>query len=588
MFTKSFGYSISNTAAKALLLSLATVSTALAQDHIVPPMVNIPAGNFMMGAEGGDPATMPIHPVSVDAFQLAKYTVTVAEFRQFAEDTGFTRESTCNDFIDKEGLRGPKHLGTGRWDKHRYSYSEYQPVTCISWQDANAYADWLSNKTGTKYRLPTEQEWEYSAKANTTSRYFWGDDPDMTKACLYGNFADQTGEHVNNNKYGMSNVGWIEHVNCDDGEAYNAMVGLYRPNPFGLYDVDGNVGQYLNSCYFSDGYKARPKEEMDVKKCEFIVHRGGNWHYPAQPHAARNRFKREGWNVGTGMGFRLAANGNSNNSDASTIKFEKSLKQAQKKYLSARIKRPTAPTNIQLITVKSKTTNAKAITKNNYTLSWQPHSDIGVTAYEIYQSKSRYSHFHGGFYQKHYQKIQTVNASENSTAVALPVTGGSFRVIAVTDKETSLPSQIVTVFVEPEAINLPGKINMQDTIALVNIPLYHREARVDKSELYYLFKTNKGSDQSVVSASFNVNVNKSAWYTLNYRGATFQTGEFFSLWQNNTLVGKIDYDPDIDDKTANRHKVFLEKGIQTLQVSVLRAGFDRWSMVWLEFTELED
>ncbi|MFT5296033.1 MAG: sulfatase activating formylglycine-generating enzyme, partial [Colwellia sp.] len=286
MFTKSFGYSISNTAAKALLLSLATVSTALAQDHIVPPMVNIPAGNFMMGAEGGDPATMPIRPVSVDAFQLAKYTVTVAEFRQFAEDTGFTRESTCNDFIDKEGLRGPKHLGTGRWDKHRYSYSEYQPVTCISWQDANAYADWLSNKTGTKYRLPTEQEWEYSAKANTTSRYFWGDDPDMTKACLYGNFAVQTGEHVNNNKYGMSNVGWIEHVNCDDGEAYNAMVGLYRPNPFGLYDVDGNVGQHLNSCYFSDGYKARPKEEMDVKKCEFIVHRGGNWHYPAQPHAA--------------------------------------------------------------------------------------------------------------------------------------------------------------------------------------------------------------------------------------------------------------------------------------------------------------
>ncbi len=582
MLNKAFIKSISSRTLNILLLSVGTVSTTCAQDYIVPPMVNIPAGNFMMGAEGGDPATLPIHPVSVDAFQLGKYTVTVAEFRKFADDTGFTRESTCNDFIDKDGLRGPKHLGSGRWDKHRHSYSDYQPVTCISWQDANAYADWLSEKTAVQYRLPTEEEWEYAAKANTTSRYFWGDDPDMSKACLYGNFADQTGEHVNNKKYGMSNVGWIEHANCDDTEAYNAMVGLYRPNPFGLYDIDGNVGQYLNSCYFEDGYKVRAKEAMDVKKCEFIVHRGGNWHYPAQPHATRNRFKREGWNVGTGMGFRLAVNGHNNNAEASTVKFEKSLKQAQTKHLATRSKIPAAPKNTQLVKIQSDNKG------NSYKLSWQTSSDLRVMGYEIYQSKTRYAHLYGGFYQNHYQKLQTVNASENSIEVTLPVTGGSFRVISVTDKDTSLPSQIVTVFVEPEAVELPGKINMQDTIALENIPLYHREARVDKSELYYLFKTNKGSDQSEVTASFNVNVNKSAWYTLNYRGGTFQTGEFFKLWQNNTLVGKIYYDADIDDKTSNRHKVFLEKGNQTLQISVLRDGFDRWSMVWLKFTELAD
>ena len=585
MLNKPFITLTSSRTLKILVLSVGTVSTTWAQDHIVPPMVNIPAGHFMMGAEGGDPATMPIHRVSVDDFQLGKYTVTVAEFRKFADDTGFTRESTCNDFIDKEGLRGPKHIGSGRWDKHRHSYSDYQPVTCISWQDANAYAGWLTSKTGTKYRLPTEQEWEYSAKANTTSRYFWGDDPDTTKACLYGNYADQTGEHINNNKYGMSNVGWIEHVNCDDGEAYNAMVGLYRPNPFGLFDIDGNVGQYLNSCYFEDGYKSRSKEELDVNKCEFIVHRGGNWHYPAQPHATRNRFKREGWNVGTGMGFRLAVDGHSSKlaeSAETTAKFEKSLKQAQTEHLATRSKIPTAPKNTQLVKVPS---DSKG---NTYQLSWQPSTDKGVTGYEIYQSKSRYAHLYGGFYQKHYQKLQTVNATENSMDVTLPNTGGSFRVIAVTDKDTSLPSKIVTVFVEPEAVNLPGKINMQDTIALENIPLYHREARTDKSELYYLFKTNKGSDQSTVTASFKINVKKSAWYTLNYRGGSFHTGEFFKLWQNNTLVGKIDYDPEIDDKTSNRHKVFLGKGKQTLQVSVLREGFDRWSMVWLEFTELTD
>ncbi len=308
---------------------IAPITTAVAKDYIAPPMVNIPAGEFMMGSEGGDPATMPIHKVSIAAFQMGKYSVTVSEFRKFAEDTGFTRESTCNDFIDGDGLRGPTHIGSGKWDKHRSTYSDYQPVVCISWQDANAYADWLSNKTGIKYRLPTEQEWEYATKANTTSRHFWGDDFDLTKACFYGNFADHTGEHINNQKHGLSNVGWIEHANCDDGEAYNAIVGLYRPNPFGLYDMVGNTAQYLNSCYEESGYNIDSKEQ-DINSCEYLVHRGGTWHYPAEPHSTRDRVKRVGWNVGSNTGFRLAVDGQSNNIDQSTVSFEAKFKQAQK------------------------------------------------------------------------------------------------------------------------------------------------------------------------------------------------------------------------------------------------------------------
>jgi len=83
-------------------------------------------------------------------------------------------------------------------------------------------------------------------------------------------------------------------------------------------------------------------------------------------------------------------------------------------------------------------------------------------------------------------------------------------------------------------------------------------------------------------------VKKSAWYRLNYRGKSFQSAPFFKLWQNNTVLGEFSYDEEIDDKTSSRHKVFLQQGSHSLQLSVLREGFDMWSMSWLEFTELKE
>jgi len=567
MFNNKLIFSTSKNSIKILFLTLSSLSTTWAQDHIVPPMVNIPAGNFMMGAEGGDSANKPIHAESVAAFQMGKYAVTVAEFRIFAEETGFNPESTCGDFMDSNGLGGPTDLGTGRWDKHRYSYSEYQPVTCIK-------------KTGIQYRLPTEPEWEYAAKANTTSRYFWGNDFDMTQACLYGNFADQTGEYVNNKKYGLSNVGWIEHSNCNDGEAYNAIVGLYRANPFGLYDIAGNASELLNSCYFDDGYKVRTKGEMDVNKCEYISHRGSGWHYPAQPHSARGRYKREGWNRLSDTAFRLATDGHSNKLDASTIKFEEKLKQTQTKRLATRPKILVAPKNAQLVKLKERTEN------NIYQLSWQPIKDQRVIGYDIYQTNSPYAHLYGGYYQNHYEKINSVKANVNSFEVNLPNKEGSFRIVAKSEKLSSLPSQPASLFVMPKSVIIPGKIFMNNTTKLENIHL-RKSTRENNPAPFYLSKVNKNSDNSLVTATFNINVKKSAWYNVNYRGGSFIKGVFFKLWQNDTLLGEISYDPELKYKASNFHQVFLEKGIHSLQLSVLREGFDMWNITWLEFTEVK-
>jgi formylglycine-generating enzyme required for sulfatase activity len=539
-------------------------------------MVNIPAGKFLMGTEVGATSAKPIHSVSVQAFQMAKYPVTMAEFRKFAEDTGFNPEAECLDHLDKNWLSGPTNIGTASWDEHRYIESEYQPVTCMLREDANAYADWLSGKTGIKYRLPTEQEWEYSAKANTTSRYFWGDDPTMSQACLYGNFADQSGEYIASKQYGASYVGFLEYANCDDGEAYHSIVGLYRPNPFGLYDMDGNVSQHLNTCYYEDGYKERSKVEMDLSKCEFTATRGNTWHYPPQPLAVRGRNKKT-WKPFSGSGFRLAADGYNDHVATSTIIFETALKNAQKQRLATRPNLPSAPKNLQLVKLKN----------NKYKISWQSNNDLRVEGYEIYKSISPYSHLNGGFYQNYYVKVQTVNATKNSIILNLPDEGGSFRVVTKINKLTSLPSQ-PAVYVKPKTVNIPGRINMHDSIALENVHLVYRKAKDDKPEVYYLSKFNKAFEQPLVTTTFNVNVEKSAWYHLNYRGNSFHTKSFFKLWQNNTLVGDIDYDPKIDDKSSNRHRVLLEKGIHTMQLSIMHEGFDYWSMTWLELVEIED
>jgi hypothetical protein len=128
---------------------------------------------------------------------------------------------------------------------------------------------------------------------------------------------------------------------------------------------------------------------------------------------------------------------------------------------------------------------------------------------------------------------------------------------------------------------------MVDTVALENAHLRYREAKDDKAELYYLLKFT-GPEQLVSKAEFRVDVKKSAWYTLNYRGKMGGKGEFFQLWRENKLIGKISYDKNIDDKTSDRHKVFLPKGQYPLQLSVIRESPDRWDMVWIDFTEVKD
>jgi formylglycine-generating enzyme required for sulfatase activity/uncharacterized caspase-like protein len=236
-----------------------------------PSMVWIPAGSFRMGAiqGGGHSDEKPVHRVSINRFAMSRYEVTFAEYDKFAEATG---------------RKKPSDRGWGRGNR---------PVINVSLRDAKAYAEWLSKQTGKQYRLPTEAEWEYAARAGTETARYWGNDPD--KACSYANVHDITSKKEN----GFS---WTHH-NCTDGYAKTAPVGHFKPNNFDLFDMLGNVWEWTCSEY-EDKYKGN--EKLCNKHASRAVIRGGSWFYvPRYVRVAyRNRLSDGGRN-GT-VGFRLA------------------------------------------------------------------------------------------------------------------------------------------------------------------------------------------------------------------------------------------------------------------------------------------
>ena len=199
-----------------------------------PEMISIPTGSFFMGNKD-DPLAMPVHKVTINKpFAMSKYEITFNDYDMFAQATNRPLPSD------------------NRWGRGN------RPVINVNFEDALAYASWLSETTGKKYRLPTESEWEYVARAETNSLFWWGND-----------IKDASGR-----------------ANCRRGcnskfsglfGAKTAPVGSYPANGFGVYDTAGNVAEWVADC-FTDNYTLHPKngQAMLVKNCSSRVVRGGS------------------------------------------------------------------------------------------------------------------------------------------------------------------------------------------------------------------------------------------------------------------------------------------------------------------------
>lgn len=243
-----------------------------------PELVALPAGSFIMGAAQGDPekneSEGPPHRVNVPPVLMGRYPVTFDEWEACVRDKG------CPDTPDDAG-----------WGRGR------RPVIDISWEDAQRYVGWLSRRTGKRYRLPSEAEWEYAARAGADSARFWGED--SGRACRFANVYDTSARR-------SMRATWLPHA-CDDGFVNTAPVGSFQPNAFGLYDVVGNVWQWTADCW-EDDYSGASGEARarDTRGCAFRTMRGGS--FMSDPPRARvtSRMRNDPQDKDINIGLRIA------------------------------------------------------------------------------------------------------------------------------------------------------------------------------------------------------------------------------------------------------------------------------------------
>jgi formylglycine-generating enzyme required for sulfatase activity len=282
---------------------------------ICPDMVLIPHGSFQMGTTDEElvrekvPETyrsweLPRHTVTIASdFYIAKYPVTVGEFKAFVRAKSPALAGGCYTF--EKGIDG-KYGWTNKfnrtWENPGFPQTDPDPVVCVSYADAQAYVEWLNTNTETKsYRLPSEAEWEYAARAGTSTARFWGDSRDP--ACRFANVADRTLARQLN----VASPDPERFFACDDGFAFTAPVGAFERNPFGLYDMLGNVWQWTIDCWNED-YKNAPSDgsARPTGDCSRRVVRGGSWDNDPRDVRAGNRGWNDTDNRGTGTGFRVA------------------------------------------------------------------------------------------------------------------------------------------------------------------------------------------------------------------------------------------------------------------------------------------
>ncbi|WP_298503805.1 formylglycine-generating enzyme family protein [uncultured Maribacter sp.] len=245
-----------------------------------PEMVVIPSGSVYVGSYEEEIGRKKgerkrVLATIANSFALAKTEVTLGQYRVFMEETKYKSNQAfykgeplvgCNYFDGKSYGYVAEH----NWKNPGYPQRETDPVVCVSWSDADAYAQWLSKKTGRMYRVPSAVEFEYASRAGSSSPWYWGTDP--TEACDYANVGDRAFAKKFPTRASFS---------CTDGYVFTTRVGRFKPNKFGLYDMVGNAWEWTSDCFQKDLTNA-PIDgsawlENDNKECGARTPKGGSW-----------------------------------------------------------------------------------------------------------------------------------------------------------------------------------------------------------------------------------------------------------------------------------------------------------------------
>ena len=280
--------------------------------HFCPEMVLLPPGSFVMGSSEEEQQwaannegslwhfthEAPQHLVRISSpFAMSRYEITRDQFEIFLKETGHTPDQCHTRLRNLSWVPD----ATKNWENPGFTQTANHPVVCVSHADAKAYAHWLSEKTGRQYRLPSEAEWEYAARAGSAAFRYWGSDKSNQLACRYANVTDAVA-------YEAYPGNW-HPFDCRDGFLNTAPIGTYEANSFGLHDMLGNVREWTADCY-SDSYHDVPSDGRAVvfDICQQWVSRGGHWgSLPRDLRSASRSFGAPNGRGDHGTGFRVVA-----------------------------------------------------------------------------------------------------------------------------------------------------------------------------------------------------------------------------------------------------------------------------------------
>ena len=282
------------------------ITDALSSGGNAPEVVVVPMGSFTMGTPGGEADRKsnegPQHTVNIAGVAVGRTEVTVGQFRAFVNATGYRPTSQqgggSSIYDEKTGSMAEKSGVTWEDDHAGKRADSNLPVIHVSWNDAKAYADWLTRESGKAYRLPSEAEFEYVLRAGSNGRYPWGD----------GNPTRVVGNLTGDGDRSASRRNWVNAFpDYNDGYWGPAPVRSFEPNRFGLYDLAGNVSEWVEDCWH-DNYQRAPADGSAWVNpgCTRRVIRGASW--ASAPDQVRSGFRLTASpsSVNPRLGFRVA------------------------------------------------------------------------------------------------------------------------------------------------------------------------------------------------------------------------------------------------------------------------------------------
>jgi formylglycine-generating enzyme required for sulfatase activity len=284
--------------------SSASAGTKFRDCDACPEMIVVPAGSFTIGSPADEAGRRddegPQKEIRIaDPFAVSRFEVTRRQYDAFLRATGHAVSGNC--------MTDRRKPGTWALDAETnvhdpgFPQTGDHPAACVSWDDAKAYVAWLNARTGGGYRLLTEAEWEYAARAGSTAAYPWG--ASIHDGCGHMNGFDAA---IVKKKGDLYKGEAVSFANCSDGYVNTSPVGSYAPNGFGIYDMIGNLGEWVEDCSTQSYASMRPDGTQESGDCSKRIVRGGSWGTQPRQLRSAERIRYSPDAIDDSIGIRVA------------------------------------------------------------------------------------------------------------------------------------------------------------------------------------------------------------------------------------------------------------------------------------------